>query len=833
MFSFKFHFSNKRKYLAGKVEMSIYSNKSEYSSKMGAFYDSKWKNEWELHDLCSRSLGNIPIERGLLRFGIFADRANAHFLSPIIKSLKNDFSFYRYYNFSPELLEDLNNLDLLWLEWGYAGYILDYLKPIKPYSNCKIVVRLHDWEIFDSNHVQFPNWDVADHLIFTNPVALDEFRKIHCDQYDDKVILIANTLDEQVFEYQRKEYNKQILMVSLTSSERKNYPRALRILRRVLEQDSEFQLTLKTDYTEKDNESFSTWMDLIYEFGIENHVSLISRKTTGITKEFLNTKMDILPIYQNADIILSTSSHETFHYSIGEGILSGCYPVVYPWEWGAAKWLWGEYVAENEEDAANRILNWSRLSNEDKVAASIKAKDFTLSKFGLKKTREIISKKLFPLQMEKTSTTVVPKKVIAFIDNPLESQKCDFELSSIIHLLQENGYRVLVVTGNSENGAFNREEIDGVPTIGLPIGKKEKFAANEIFEWWQPDLALMMGDISSIAAELCLGKQVPYLLFIQDCGQPIFKIEGTSNSNLFEKNRLVFTGASHIITDSKEGSNKIKNVLEMNGIPANIPVNPASELSLEDVYIISSSYITGDKKNEKVLKIFENLLVKKNKQEIDISVLNKNYINFFPLLENEYPTKTIVNQGNFRNIKALITNHCSVSIEQNGDVFIKIDEKESTLLFPGERLKIKISSPKKAIKKFLKTLLLPPKLLKSYIQLPQGATSLRVRFSAKSDEINSLTLFIEEATANLQTMEKGGMEMKHQQTLNLSTGEWVSASIEVNFSKGTEFIKMGFFNKGEVGRVQIKNLKGLLEISTQINKSVKKLGEYYFRTSNF
>src|SRR5690606_16802756 len=52
--------------------------------------------------------------------------------------------------------------------------------------------------------------------------------------------------------------------------------------------------------------------------------------------------------------ILSPSDFESFHMAIGEGLLTGCQPVIWPWE-GAGD-LWGNEHVVTDTDSACRLV---------------------------------------------------------------------------------------------------------------------------------------------------------------------------------------------------------------------------------------------------------------------------------------------------------------------------------------------------------------------------------------------------------------------------------------------------------------------------------------------
>ncbi len=64
---------------------------------------------------------------------------------------------------------------------------------------------------------------------------------------------------------------------------------------------------------------------------------------------------DVALFYRIVDHILSPSDYESFHYALADGVLSGCHPLVWPWQ-GAAAIYDPDWVVGSAEAAADRIL---------------------------------------------------------------------------------------------------------------------------------------------------------------------------------------------------------------------------------------------------------------------------------------------------------------------------------------------------------------------------------------------------------------------------------------------------------------------------------------------
>ena len=68
---------------------------------------------------------------------------------------------------------------------------------------------------------------------------------------------------------------------------------------------------------------------------------------------------DVAAFYRSVDHILSPGDSENFHHALAEGVLSGCHPVVWPWQEAAAIYDPG-WIVGSTEAAADRIIAFRR-----------------------------------------------------------------------------------------------------------------------------------------------------------------------------------------------------------------------------------------------------------------------------------------------------------------------------------------------------------------------------------------------------------------------------------------------------------------------------------------
>ena len=92
---------------------------------------------------------------------------------------------------------------------------------------------------------------------------------------------------------------------------------------------------------------------------------------------------DVALWYRQVDHILSPSDFESFHYALADGVLSGCQPVVWPWK-GAGSLYRDDWVVEDLDAAAGRIVEWAALDPEERRARRRDNRETVVSKYGSK-----------------------------------------------------------------------------------------------------------------------------------------------------------------------------------------------------------------------------------------------------------------------------------------------------------------------------------------------------------------------------------------------------------------------------------------------------------------
>ena len=63
--------------------------------------------------------------------------------------------------------------------------------------------------------------------------------------------------------------------------------------------------------------------------------------------------------YSGIGYVLSPSDFESFHYSIAEGVASGCVPIIWPWD-GAEEFYPDSWIGQNHQEIVEMVLDSQR-----------------------------------------------------------------------------------------------------------------------------------------------------------------------------------------------------------------------------------------------------------------------------------------------------------------------------------------------------------------------------------------------------------------------------------------------------------------------------------------
>lgn len=243
--------------------------------------------------------------------------------------------------------------DLILLEWAndLTAAILQRKKP-----PCPVIVRVHDHEVttlqsWGGYRIDRVNWANADAVWFINK----EIQKLFHQRINANIdsFFLPNAIDPARFRLTEKKF-KRAGLLSLHFRERKGIIRAVFLAQACWDWD----FYIRTNLPGPDNAEFYPAYKQAFDLSV--HVpNLHWEDRSAADLEITGYPFaDVNEWYADKAVILSTSTHEGFGYSIGEAMLTGAMPVV--WNWPTATDFWGPYVnmTKSINEAAARLTTW-------------------------------------------------------------------------------------------------------------------------------------------------------------------------------------------------------------------------------------------------------------------------------------------------------------------------------------------------------------------------------------------------------------------------------------------------------------------------------------------
>ncbi|GAB4318502.1 MAG: hypothetical protein Kow0074_07740 [Candidatus Zixiibacteriota bacterium] len=254
------------------------------------------------------------------------------FLRPIVQHFRQANEVRTFTGTSlRELAELLQWADLVWYEWCDQLVIEGSKLP----RRAKTVCRLHSYETFTDMPRQV-NWSNIDHLILVSETVgeiLDEMSVITSPR-----TVIHNGIDPQQFPLgERGALGKKIASVGYINY-KKNPSLLLQTFKAIHDWDPEFEFHIAGRHQDP---RIQVYMD-----------NLLPRLNLPVTVH--GWVSDMPAFYTRMDFVISTSLFESFHYSIAEGMLSGCVPLIHTWR-GSDRLYPNQFLFNTPDEAVDLI----------------------------------------------------------------------------------------------------------------------------------------------------------------------------------------------------------------------------------------------------------------------------------------------------------------------------------------------------------------------------------------------------------------------------------------------------------------------------------------------
>ncbi|MCI0519976.1 MAG: glycosyltransferase family 4 protein [Chloroflexi bacterium] len=303
---------------------------------------------------------------------IYAD-LEAHHQTEVFKRRSLNLPFFREranrYLFRRDLLDFIQRQDVLFFEWASELLVqVSHLPKSKP-----VVARLHRYELYQ--YADQVNWQVVDRVILVAEAKRREFLS-RFPYMADRVIVIPEAVSLQRFQSQIKPFNGDLgILCHLTP--RKRVYEVILAFGELLARQPGFHLHIGGGAHELHGDYAAALRQLVDKLGLRDRVTFY-----GNVPEPENW-------YRKIDIILSNSYSEGLQVSPMEAIASGCYCLCHRWD-GAEEFYPEETLFLQESELVNKLLAYSRQSQEEKEAKIRQLQAILRGRFNLDETKAAV-----------------------------------------------------------------------------------------------------------------------------------------------------------------------------------------------------------------------------------------------------------------------------------------------------------------------------------------------------------------------------------------------------------------------------------------------------------
>lgn len=287
----------------------------------------------------------------------------------------------------------LNNWgEFIWCEWNLANAVW-YSNNKKPKQ--KLVSRLHLQEV-GARARRFQtsvNMDNIDKILVVANHIIKEARELFGWE-EEKLHYLPNYVETERLCNNKIDYSLKKIAIVGVVPERKRLDLALDLIENLRKIDDEWKLIVKGklphDYPWMMGESRRS--ELQYYDKQYSRIRKSRYLKDGV--EFEGFTLTISEFYKSVGYVLSTSDYESFHYTIADGVSAGNFPIIWPWT-GANELYPKEWVVADLDDATEKIIQYSKLVDNQKIDSTIDRINFIKSNYDLKVILPKMEKALF------------------------------------------------------------------------------------------------------------------------------------------------------------------------------------------------------------------------------------------------------------------------------------------------------------------------------------------------------------------------------------------------------------------------------------------------------
>jgi glycosyltransferase involved in cell wall biosynthesis len=277
-----------------------------------------------------------------------------------------------------------DSCDVIFCEWALANAVW-YSNNLP--SGPTLIVRVHLQEVVNPRAWRFGhaiNQQRVDHFVFVS----EHVRRAAIERFGidpRQTLVIPNFVEGDVFPLRPKTFSGRIRlgMVGMVPC-RKRLDRVLDLAEELLGRGEEVEVRIKGRRPEAISwmRSMGRYKERFYYWRQYRRIRLNNPLQRAVI--FEDWGNDMPDYYQNVDHILSPSDYESFHYALADGVLSGCHPLLWPWDEAEAIYS-PQWIVRDVADAANRIQQFRRLSQAEREAMISANRELVLSRYATDK----------------------------------------------------------------------------------------------------------------------------------------------------------------------------------------------------------------------------------------------------------------------------------------------------------------------------------------------------------------------------------------------------------------------------------------------------------------
>jgi len=269
---------------------------------------------------------------------------------------------------------------IIFCEWGLANAVW--------HSNNRgpgkrVFIRAHLQEI-NQRARKFGysiNIDNVEKVIFVSQRVRDCAVKMF-GWAESKTVVVPNFVLTDEYRLVRRDLDETIrLGVVGIVPQRKRFDRAVDTLMELRRRDYQAELFIKGPRPETldymDAPGRKTELDYYQEIYRRIELDL----TISQRVHFDPWANDVALWYRKVDHILSCSDFESFHYALADGVLTGCHPVVWPWEEAATIYT-ADWIVGDSREAADRIVAFRALSKSKRSVRQAVNRELVAKRYG-------------------------------------------------------------------------------------------------------------------------------------------------------------------------------------------------------------------------------------------------------------------------------------------------------------------------------------------------------------------------------------------------------------------------------------------------------------------